>query len=135
MKHILALAFLFTGFSVFAQETEEQQKEPVFQVVETMPQFPGGNVELVKFLQKNMVYPEQDRKDGREGKVYLQFIVEKDGSVTEVTPIGKVYELATQAMVDESMRLVNLMPKFEPGLQRGKPVRVKYLLPISFKLN
>ena len=135
MKHILALAFLFTGFSVFAQETEEQQKEPVFQVVETMPQFPGGKVELVKFLQKNMVYPEQDRKDGREGKVYLQFIVEKDGSVTEVTPIGKVYELATQAMVDESMRLVNLMPKFEPGLQRGKPVRVKYLLPISFKLN
>ncbi|MFY0675439.1 MAG: energy transducer TonB [Bacteroidia bacterium] len=135
MKQALVFLFIMFPFFSFAQEPQEEPQEEVFQVVEKMPQFPGGQEALVKFLQTNIKYPEEDRKNGKEGKVYLQFIIEKDGSVTEVKPIGKVEEWATKAMVDEAMRLINVMPNFEPGTQRGKPVRCKYTLPIVFKLG
>lgn len=141
MKIIRVLTFVIgTCFFVntaFAQENaaEDANQEPVFNIVETMPQFPGGRDSLVSFLIKNLTYPEADRAAGKEGKVYLSFIVEKDGSVTEVTPVGKVTEMATPSMVDEAMRIVNLLPPFEPGTQRGKTVRCRYVLPLVFKLQ
>jgi protein TonB len=134
MKQAISFLFLVIPFFLFAQEPPKEQQDEVFTIVEKMPQFPGGQTELIKFLQTNMKYPEEDRKNGVEGKVYLQFVVEKDGSVTEVTPIGKVEEWATKAMVEEAMRLINEMPKFEPGTQRGKPIRCRFTLPIVFKL-
>ncbi|MGB0432616.1 MAG: energy transducer TonB, partial [Bacteroidia bacterium] len=122
MKKIFTLGFMvFWFFAAVAQNSEidEANNLPIFNVVEIKPEFKGGQAGFVKFLQENMKYPEQDIKDEREGKVYLQFIIEKDGSVTEVKPIGKVEEWATEAMVAEAMRLLNIMPKFEPGMQNG----------------
>ena len=126
------LAFSIYPTFVFGQENNTDE---VFLIVEQLPEFPGGRDSLVSFLINNLKYPEQDRADGKEGKVYLSFIVEKDGRVTEVTPIGKVDQMATPAMVAEAMRIVNIMPTYVPGKQRGKAVRCKYTLPIVFRLQ
>ena len=138
LRQLVVVLILSAGGNAFAQdhtEVQSQQGQDIFTIVEKMPQFPGGRDSLVAFLIKNFEYPEVDRNEGREGKVYLSFVVETDGSVTEVNPVGKVEEMATKTMVQEAMRIVNLMPPFEPGEQRGKKVRCRYTLPIVFKLQ
>jgi TonB family protein len=103
----------------------------VFNVVEVEPEFPGGMEALIKYLSENIKYPEQAKKDKIQGKVFVAFVVEKDGSVTD----AKVLRGISGGCDEEALRVVNAMPKWEPGKQKGTPVRVSFNLPISFKLQ
>ena len=99
-------------------------------IVPQMPQFPGGQEALMQFLVDNVNYPEVARKKKIEGRVVVQFIVEKDGSIGEQKVLRSVHPVLDA----EAMRVVNIMPKWVPGMIDGKPARVKYALPVTFKL-
>ena len=101
----------------------------IFQVVEDMPSFPGGNVS--KWIAKNVKYPVLAMENGIQGKVFIQFVIERDGSITDV----KVARGVDASLDKEAVRVVQSMPKWKPGKQRGKPVRVAYTLPINFQLS
>lgn len=105
--------------------------DQVFQVVEVAPEFPGGMEALIKYLSENIKYPEQAKKDTIQGKVYISFVVEKDGSVAD----AKVLRGIGGGCDEEALRVVNAMPKWTPGKQRNTPVRVQFNLPIAFKLQ
>jgi TonB family protein len=107
------------------------QDNPIFKVVEQMPEFPGGMGECMKWLQTNIKYPKEAKEKGEHGRVILQFIVEKDGSITDV----KVVRSVSPALDAEAIRVASAMPKWKPGMQRGKVVKVKYTLPVMFNLN
>ena len=105
--------------------------DSVLMIPEEMPKFPGGDKALIEFLQKNVKYPVEAQKKGVEGRVVVNFVVEKDGSLSEIKTVRSVDPL----LDEEAVRVVSAMPKWEPGKQKGKPVRVKYNVPISFKLT
>ena len=100
-------------------------------VVEEMPQFPGGAAALMQYLSKNIRYPEDAHKNNIQGRVIVNFIVETDGSITE----AKVWRSIHPLLDAEALRVINAMPKWNPGIQGGKPVRVKYTVPVTFKLQ
>lgn len=106
-------------------------EEEVFMVAEQMPEFPGGMKELLKFLQDNLKYPENAMKNNVQGRVIVQFVVEKDGTLTEF----KVARSVDPDLDAEALRVLQTMPKWKPGMQRGKIVRVKFTVPVSFKLQ
>lgn len=106
-------------------------KEEVFMVAEQMPEFPGGMKELLKFLQNNLKYPENAMKNNVQGRVIVQFVVEKDGTLTEF----KVARSVDPDLDAEALRVLQTMPKWKPGMQMGKIVRVKFTVPVSFKLQ
>jgi protein TonB len=110
---------------------KEDESEPLFDVVEQMPEFPGGQVEMMKFLSTNVKYPQEAMEKGIQGRVVVQFIIEKDGSITE----SKVVKKVNEHLDAEALRVVSEMPKWTPGKQRGKEVRVKYTLPVTFRLS
>ena len=99
--------------------------------VEVLPEYPGGPNALVKYVQNNLKYPESAKKNKQEGRVFVGFVVEKDGSVTNVNVLRGVCE----ELDNEAVRVVKSLPKFTPGMHGGKPVRVQYTLPVVFKLN
>ena len=101
------------------------------EVVEYEPEFPGGMEALHAFLKENIRYPEAARKNRIEGKVYVTFTVEKDGSITH----AKIFHDIGGGCGQEAIRVVNSMPRWKPGTQRGKPVRTPFILPIQFKLD
>ena len=105
--------------------------EVIFQVVEEMPSFPGGMGECMKFLARNMKYPVAAQKAKIEGRVIVQFVVDRDGSVNDI----KVVRSISPELDAEALRVVGLMPKWNPGKQRGKAVAVKYTMPITFHLE
>ena len=102
-----------------------------FDVVEQMPEFPGGAEEMMKFMMNNVKYPKEAMDKGTEGQVMVMFVVDKDGSVVEPQVVKKVDPL----LDEEALRVVKLMPKWKPGMQRGEIVRVKYTIPVSFRLQ
>ena len=104
-------------------------KQDVFQVVEKMPEFEGGVENMMKFLQQNIKYPEEAKKNGTQGRVIVQFVVEKDGSITD----AKVVRNVSPELDAEALRVVESMPKWIPGEQRGEKVRVQFTLPVMFK--
>lgn len=109
----------------------EEEDNVVFQVVEKMPSFPGGDAALFKFLGDNVKYPVIAQENGVQGRVICQFVVNRDGSIVDVEVVRSV-----DASLDkEAIRVIKSMPKWSPGQQRGKPVRVKYTLPVNFKLQ
>ena len=110
---------------------EEAEPEGAFDVVEQMPEFPGGAAGMMKFIAENVKYPEEAYSKGIEGRVLVQFIIEKDGSVTNVKVIKKVND----AIDAEAVRVVKAMPKWKPGKQNGREVRVKYTIPVIFRLS
>ena len=110
---------------------EPEKEEEIFQVVEHMPEFPGGTAELMKYLQKNIKYPTISQENGVQGRVIVQFVVNRDGSIVEPTVIRSVDPYLDK----EALRVVSTMPKWKPGEQRGKPVRVKFTLPVQFRLQ
>ena len=115
-----------------AMKAEKQQKEEViFQVVEQMPEFPGGMYEAMKFLAKNIKYPAAAQEAKIEGRVIVQFVVQKDGSISGVQTVQGV----SPELDAEAIRVVSLMPKWNPGKQRGQAVSVKYTMPIMFRLQ
>ena len=111
--------------------TEKLQGTPVFEVVEQMPEYPGGIAASVEYIQKNMRYPEAAEKNGTQGRVTVQFIIDKEGNVTN----PKVLRSVDKDLDAEAIRLVGAMPKWKPGMQKGKAVAVKYTLPVVFKLE
>lgn len=107
------------------------QTDEVFSTVEQMPSFPGGVNNLYKFLRENIQYPPYCRESDIQGKVFISFIVNKDGSLSDIQVQKSVYK----ALDDEALRIVRSMPNWQAGMQSGKPVRVKYNIPILFSLN
>lgn len=112
-------------------EEDEEEEAQIFTVVESMPTFPGGDAARVKYLNNNIKYPQMARESGIQGKVFVTFVVEKNGKVTDV----KVLRGIGGGCDEEAIRVIRNMPKWIPGKQRGKPVRVQFNLPIIFKLN
>ncbi|MBI3143193.1 MAG: energy transducer TonB [Bacteroidetes bacterium] len=114
---------------------EDEADEPVFAVVEEMPEFPGGQAALIQFLSKYVVYPEMEKQNDIEGVSYVQFVVDKDGNITNVKILPGTESKGTQNMHNEAMRVITSMPKWKPGKQRGKAVKVSYQIPVRFKLR
>tara|TARA_B100001540_G_C15675234_1_gene582087 strand:+ start:352 stop:1005 length:654 start_codon:yes stop_codon:yes gene_type:complete len=112
-------------------EIEEEDDEEFFMVVENMPEFPGGDLGLMKYIQKNVKYPPIAKEYNITGKVYVSFIVDKTGNVTNV----KIVRGVDKNLDAEALRVVKSLPKYKPGKQRGKPVRVMFTIPINFTLN
>ena len=106
-------------------------KEEVFMVAEQMPEFPGGMKEMLKFLQENVKYPENAMKNNVQGRVIVQFVVEKDGTPTEFNVVRAV----DPDLDAEALRVLKTMPKWKPGMQKGEVVRVKYTVPVTFRLQ
>lgn len=119
----------FKGVQV--EEEEEEVEEEIFMVVEEDPEFPGGLDALAQYLAKNIQYPDLARQNNLTGRVFVTFVVEKDGSVGQV----KVLRDIGGGCGAEAMRVVKSMPKWKPGKQRGKPVRTQFNLPVNFDLN
>lgn len=105
--------------------------EQVFRVVEVMPKFPGGDAELLKFIAKNVKYPQESQDKGEQGRVICSFVVTKDGTLTNY----KVLRGISPALDQEAVRVLQMMPRWTPGTQKGEPVAVKYTVPITFKLQ
>ncbi|MCQ2320523.1 MAG: energy transducer TonB [Bacteroidales bacterium] len=112
-------------------EEEEVVEQEIFQIVEEMPSFPGGEQKLMEYVGKNVKYPQIARESGIKGRVFVSFVVEPDGSVSNV----KVLRGIGGGCDEEAMRVVKSMPKWKPGKQRGKAVRVSYMLPVNFQLQ
>lgn len=113
------------------EEEEEIEEEQIFLVVEEMPSFPGGEQEMYRFVGKNMDYPRMAKESGISGRVFVTFVVEKDGSVTDV----KILRGIGGGCDEEAIRVIKSMPRWSPGKQRGKSVRVQYRMPIKFTLQ
>lgn len=105
--------------------------DSIYQIVEQMPEFPGGIDKLATYISENIKYPEAAKEKGVSGRVFISFVIEKDGSVNQV----EVMRGIGGGCDDEAVRVVKAMPKWKPGMQKGKPVRVSYVLPITFKLD
>lgn len=115
------------------QKAEEEviEEQEIFQVVESMPEFPGGEEARIQFLRDNIKYPQMARESGIQGTVYVTFVVEPDGRVTNV----RVLRGIGGGCDEEAVRVVKAMPRWIPGKQRGKPVRVQFNMPIKFTLQ
>ena len=119
------------NFNEGAPVEEEETSNEIFMVVEEMPQFPGGDAALLSYINKSMKYPVIAQENGIQGRVVISFVIEKDGSVAHIEVVrGK-----DPALDKEALRVIGNMPKWKPGQQRGKPVRVKYTLPVNFRLQ
>ena len=112
-------------------EIVEEDDEEVFMVVENMPEFPGGDLGLMKYIQKNVKYPPIAKEYNITGKVYISFVVDKSGSVTDV----KVVRGVDKNLDAEAVRVIKSLPKYKPGKQRGKAVKVMFTVPINFTLS
>jgi TonB family protein len=113
------------------KEGSERNNGQVFDVVETMPQFPGGAPALFEFLSKNIKYPAEAEKADKQGRVIVTFVVGKDGSISDARVVKSVDPLLDA----EALRVINAMPNWTPGTQSGRTVNVKYTVPITFRLD
>lgn len=110
---------------------EEPEEQEIFEVVEEPANFPGGMSACLQFLSKNIKYPTIAQENGTQGQVILQFVIERDGSITDI----KVVRSVDPYLDKEALRVVKTMPKWNPGKQRGKPVRCRFTLPVRFRLQ
>ena len=129
---IMSLMAVFGLTTASAQKTvvAEKNQQP-FDVVEQMPEYPGGIKALFDYLCQNVMYPEDAEKQKIEGRVIATFIVETDGSISNI----EVVKPAFPSLDAEAVRVLSAMPKWKPGMQNDKVVRVKYTVPISFNLK
>ena len=123
-----AVEVKYTPVEVEEEEVDEQQ---IFQVVEENPEFPGGPKECMKFLSNNIKYPQISQENGVQGRVIIQFVVNADGTIVDPVVVRGVDPYLDK----EALRVIKLMPKWKPGKQRGKAVRVRYTQPVLFRLN
>lgn len=138
------VVFLFISINTFAQNNpqktepntapiEEAPQEETFVIVEQMPEFPGGQGALMQYLVSNIKYPEECRKMGVEGKVFVKFIVDPTGKIINAQILRGVED--GKLLEKEALRVIQSMPNWKPGKQGGKNVSVYFTLPISFTLN
>lgn len=118
------------GVEIFEIPESKPDENSIFQVVETEPEFPGGMAELMKYLEKNLRYPQICKEQGVQGRVIVMFVVNTDSTITDVNVIKSV----NPHLDEEAVRVVKAMPKWNPGKQRGEPVRVQLFLPVTFRL-
>ena len=133
MKKLILMLFMLECclMTANAQKTVvSQTNQKVFDTVEQMPEYTGGMQAMIEFLQTNMKYPEDAAKQKVEGRVMVQFIVETDGSISDVHVAKQVFP----SLDAEAIRVVQAMPKWTPGKEKGNVVRVKYNLPIVFRM-
>ncbi|MFT0160870.1 energy transducer TonB [Bacteroides thetaiotaomicron] len=107
----------------------ETKGDSIYSVVETMPDFPGGQKELLSFLSRNIKYPTKAIESKIQGRVIVQFVVNKDGSISN----AKIVRSVDPDLDKEALRVINSMPQWKPGMQKGEPVSVKYTVPIVFR--
>jgi len=132
MKFLAQLAIVFSLLSsVQVAIGQEEPSTEVFQIVENMPSFPGGDDALFKFLGENITYPMEAKNAGIEGVVYVSFVIGEKGEITET----KILRGIGGGCDEEAMRVIRSMPNWEPGTINKKPVRVQYNLPIRFSLS
>lgn len=113
------------------EEEEEESAQQIFTVVEKQPEFPGGTAELFKYLSKAIKYPVIAQENGIQGRVVCSFVVNRDGSIVDI----QVMRGVDPSLDKEAVRVISEMPKWKPGEQRGKPVRVRFILPVQFRLQ
>ena len=134
------LARVSKSISIEVSVKGDEKEEPIFLIVEHMPQFPGGDIALREYIRDNVVYPEEAKAKKIQGKVFVQFVIGTDGnvepeSVKAIRSIDQTYRNVDLSLLDpEAIRVVKSMPKWEPGTQRGKPVRVSFTIPIDFSM-
>ena len=131
MKKLLLILSILMPMMVTAQEVSPKE-DVVFLVVEQMPEFPGGEIALRAFLAENVKYPTIAKKNGIFGRVICQFVIEKDGSITDVKAVRSSGE---RSLDIEAIRVIKMMPKWKPGKQRNEPVRTRFTLPINFSID
>lgn len=136
MKRLIVMSLMATCCltTVLAQKTvvsQKDQKETPFNEVEDKPAFPGGMEAMIQFFSTNIQYPADAKKQKIDGRVLVNFVIEKDGSITDV----KVMKPGFPSLDAEAVRVVKMMPKWKPGYQKGQAVRVLFALPISFNLK
>lgn len=131
MRSILTLLILLIALLVNTSISYGQTEEQVYSVVEVLPEYPGGDEARNEYLVKNIRYPKAERKNGIQGLVIIQFIVEKDGSLTNI----RVLKGENPNLNQEAMRVIKEMPSWKPGSQNGENVRVYMNLPIRFSLK
>ena len=123
---------VFCLTTVSAQKTVVSQKnDKVFDVVEQMPEYPGGMQALFEFISQNIKYPADAQKQKVEGRVLAKFVIETDGSISDI----EVVKNAFPSLDAEAVRVIQTMPKWIPGRQKGQAVRVKFVMPINFSLK
>ena len=110
---------------------QEEVADEIFVVVEVQPEFPGGNTAMMKFLSDNIKYPVIAQENGIQGRVITNFVVERDGSITDVQVVRGV----DPSLDKEAVRVIQSMPRWKPGQQRGSAVRVRFTLPVVFRLQ
>ncbi len=124
-----------TSTATFPDENNKPDMKPnadgVYQIVEEMPSFPGGETKLMEYIAKNLTYPQEARDKGIDGRVFIGMVIEKDGSVSNV----KVLRGIGSGCDEEAVRVIKSMPKWKPGMMKGEPVPVSYQIPINFKLS
>ena len=116
---------------VVEEEEEEESAQQIFTVVEKQPEFPGGTAELFKYLSKAIKYPVIAQENGIQGRVVCSFVVNRDGSIVDI----QVMRGVDPSLDKEAIRVISETPKWKPGEQRGKPVRVRFILPVQFRLQ
>jgi len=131
IKLFISIVFLFSAIFCQAQAKENKSKEGVYFVVEEMPVYPGGDEALRKDLAANIKYPAEAKKAGIQGKVYVTFVVDEHGKVTD----AKIARGVDPSLDKESLRVINELKTWNPGKEKGKAVKVSYTLPINYALD
>lgn len=130
-RFLLLLSAIFLTNMAFCQEEKKVSvDDAVFVVAEEQAEFPGGLDSMYAYIQKNLVYPEKAKAEGIEGRVFVTFTIEKDGSISNILIKRAIGGGCEEAVVE----MIKNMPKWKPGKQKGKPVRFQFTLPIKFEL-
>jgi len=129
MRTLIIILLASTSQSVFAQK--DNAPEDIFTIVETMPVFPGGDQGVLNFVVKHIEYPAEAKNNNITGKVFVSYVVNKKGKVTDVKVVRSVHPLLDKAALECIKRLKG----YKPGTQKGKPVSVQFTIPINFQLN
>lgn len=115
----------------FPDDSLKVEEESIYDFAEVEPSFPGGTEAMIKWIQANVVYPQSAMDKNEEGMVFVKFVVNRDGSIEQVS----IRKGVSEALDKEAMRVVKSMPNWTPGVEDGKPVRVNFTIPISFRLS
>lgn len=132
-KHELYIRYFRDFLEINEVGLNISNKNEIFKAVEIMPEFPGGAMEMMKFIQKTIIYPQMAKEAGLSGKCFLTFVINSDGTISDIQVVKGVEKCS--ACDAEAIRVVKAMPKWEPGIQNGKPVSVFFNLPINFYLR
>ena len=131
MKKQIVMLVLAVLCSTSAMAQTVVEDDAIFVVAENAPEFPGGEDSLYAYIARNIVYPEAAKKEKIEGRVFVTFVIEKDGQVSS----AKILRDIGGGCGEEVLRVIRTMPKWKPGTQDGKPVRVQFNLPVAFELQ